>query len=191
MGRVAPCRVASRPYVEEDLEAPDQRQAQGGQPRPQAQRGSLSTLVPPPPPTPRGDTVEVRHGRTVADPFRWLEADADPDVASWVAAQNGRTDAALLRTPGRDERRARLLALLRAGTSVAPRVGGSRVFTLERWGDLDQAVVVVRPASAPGPSSAASSSIAATGCAPLPASCLGRSICSASPGNGLISPRHI
>ncbi len=150
MGRVAPPRVAWRPYVEEDLEAPDQRQAQGGQPRPQAQRGSLSPLAPPPPPTPRGDTVEVRHGRRVADPFRWLEADDDPEVAAWVAAQNGRTDAALARLPGRDERRARLLHRLRAGTSVAPRVGGSRVFTLERWGDLDQAVLVVRPATAPG-----------------------------------------
>jgi len=150
MGRLPRRRVASRPYVEEDLEASDQRQAQGGQPRPQAQRGSLNAPLPPPPPTPRGDLVEARHGRRVADPFRWLEADDDPEVAAWVAAQNGRTELALGAVPGRDERRARVLARLRAGTSVAPRVGGRRVFTLERWGDLDQAVVVVRPATAPG-----------------------------------------
>ena len=80
MGQFAPGRVASHPYVEEDLEASHQRQAQGRQPRPQAQRGSLSSELPPPPPTRRGDTVEVRHGSSVADPFRWLEDDGDPEV---------------------------------------------------------------------------------------------------------------
>ena len=150
MGQFAPGRVASHPYVEEDLEASHQRQAQGRQPRPQAQRGSLSSELPPPPPTPRGDTVEVRHGSSVADPFRWLEDDDDPEVQAWVAAQNGRTDSLLSRLPGREELQTRLLDRLQAGTSVAPRVGGTRVFTLERWGDLDQAVLVVRSATAPG-----------------------------------------
>lgn len=150
MGRVASGRVASQPYVEEDLEAPDQRQAQGRQPRPQAQRGSLSPETAPPPPTPRGGTVEARHGLSVADPFRWLEVDDDPEVQAWVAAQNGRTDSVLSRLPGREELRSRLLERLRAGTSVAPRVGGSRIFALERWGELDQAVLVARSATAPG-----------------------------------------
>jgi prolyl oligopeptidase len=149
MGRGEAGRVGSQPYVEEDLEAPDQRQAQGRQPRPQAQRGSLSSALPPPP-TRRGGTVEVRHGLSVADPFRWLEDDDDPEVQAWVAAQNGRTDSVLARLPGREELRGRLLERLRAGTSVAPRVGGTRVVTLERWGELDQAVLVVRPATAPG-----------------------------------------
>ncbi len=150
MGQLPPGRVASHPYVEEDLEASHQRQAQGRQPRPQAQRGSLSSELPPPPPTPRGDTVEVRHGLSVADPFRWLEDDDDPEVQAWIAAQNGRTDSLLSRLPGREELQARLLDRLKAGTSVAPRVGGGRVFTLERWGELDQAVLVVRSATAPG-----------------------------------------
>jgi prolyl oligopeptidase len=150
MGRIAPGRVASHPYVEEDLEAPDQRQAQGRQPRPQAQRGSLSSELPPPPPTPRGSAVEVRHGLSVADPFRWLEDDDDPEVQAWIAAQNGRTDQFLSRLPDREALRSRLLERLQVGTSVAPRIGGSRVFTLERWGDLDQAVLVVRSATAPG-----------------------------------------
>jgi prolyl oligopeptidase len=71
-------------------------------------------------------------------------------VAAWVAAQNARTDLALSTLPGRAALRRRLTRRLQVGTSVAPRVGGSRVFTLERWGDLDQAVLVVRPATAPG-----------------------------------------
>jgi prolyl oligopeptidase len=151
MGRLPPRRVGSRPYVEEDLQAPHQREAQGREPRPQAQRGSLSPdAAPPPPPTPRDDTVEVRHGVRVADPFRWLEDDDDPEVGAWVAAQNERTEAVLATLPGRDGLHRRLRERLRAGTSVAPRVGGARVFTLERWGALDQAVVVVRSALAPG-----------------------------------------
>ena len=92
----------------------------------------------------------MRHGRTIVDPYQWLEDDDDPEVQAWVAAQNGRTDAALARLPDREALRARLLRRLLAGTSVAPRIGGGRVFTLERWGDHDQAVLVVRSATAPG-----------------------------------------
>ena len=40
--------------------------------------------------------------------------------------------------------------MLRAGSSVGCAVAGDRVFSLERWGDHDQAVLVVRPATAPG-----------------------------------------
>lgn len=87
---------------------------------------------------------------SVADPFRTLEADDDPTVRSWVEAQNARTDLALRGIPDRDALRDRLSDRLRAGTSVAPLVGGSRLFTVERWGDLDQAVLVVRSATAPG-----------------------------------------
>jgi len=41
----------------------------------------------------------------------------------------------------------RLLALLRVGTVGAPAVAGDRVFTLDRAGDQDQAVLVVRDAT--------------------------------------------
>jgi prolyl oligopeptidase len=87
---------------------------------------------------------------SIADPFRWLENDEDPSVRSWIHAQNARTDRALSAIPGRQELRDRLTGLLRAGTSVGPQVAGSRVFTVERWGELDQAVLVVRSATAPG-----------------------------------------
>ena len=87
----------------------------------------------------------------IVDPFRWLEDDDDPVVSRWVADQNARTDAVLGALQGRDALEARLLGRLRAGTSVAPRVGGELVFTVERWGPLDQAVIVVRSATEPGP----------------------------------------
>ena len=147
VGRRPPHRVGSRTYVEADLEAQDQRPPQAGQPRHQAQRRSgLSAPAPPPPPTRRVGAVEVRHGVVVADPYRWLEADGDPEVLDWVATQNDRTAALLHSLPARDGLHADLVRLLRVGASVAPSVAGGSLFTLERWGDRDQAALVVRPA---------------------------------------------
>ncbi|MEZ5143986.1 MAG: prolyl oligopeptidase family serine peptidase [Acidimicrobiales bacterium] len=107
--------------------------------------------VPPPPPTRRDEVVELRHGTAVADPYRWLEDGHDAEVRAWVDAQNERTDTALHALAGRAERHQRLQALLRAGSSVACHVAGGRVFSLERWGLHDQAVLVCRSATLRGP----------------------------------------
>jgi prolyl oligopeptidase len=56
----------------------------------------------------------------------------------------------LSQLPGRGALHARLSALLRVGSSIACTVAGDRVFSLERWGNHDQAALVVRPAKAPG-----------------------------------------
>ena len=98
----------------------------------------------------RDDVVDVLHGVAVPDPFRWLESDDDAETRRWVTAQNDRTRAALDALPGRDGLHRRLSALLRAGSSVACSVAGERVFSLERWGGHDQAVLVVRSATRPG-----------------------------------------
>jgi prolyl oligopeptidase len=88
--------------------------------------------------------VDLLHGVEVADPHRWLEDDDDPEVAAWCDAQNQRTRAVLDALPSRDRWHARLTELLRAGQSGAPSVRGELVFSLDRWGDHDQAVLVVR-----------------------------------------------
>ncbi len=87
----------------------------------------------------------------MADPYRWLEDGHDAEVRAWVDAQNERTDTALHALAGRAERHQRLQALLRAGSSVACHVAGGRVFSLERWGLHDQAVLVCRSATLRGP----------------------------------------
>lgn len=92
------------------------------------------------------DVVDVLGGIEVADPYRWLEADDDPEVAAWCAAQNERTRAVLDALPSRARWHARLTELLRAGQSAAPAVRGDLVFSLDRWGGHDQAVLVVRRA---------------------------------------------
>lgn len=53
------------------------------------------------PETRRVDVVEQHFGRSVADPYRWLENDArsDPEVADWIAAQNAATEAHLRTLP--------------------------------------------------------------------------------------------
>ena len=90
--------------------------------------------------------VEQLHGRSVPDPYRWLEDGDSPEVQSWTAAQNARTRAVLDALPQRTSLHSRFLDLLAVGTVGAPVVAGDRVFTLEREGDLEQAVVVVRSA---------------------------------------------
>lgn len=107
--------------------------------------------VPTPPPSRVLELVEDLHGHLVADPYRWLEEGDDPAVRTWVDAQNDHSHAILSRLPGREQLHARLRALLRVGTSTACAVAGERVFSIDRWGHHDQAVLVVRPAFGHGP----------------------------------------
>ena len=53
----------------------------------------------PAPSTRRGADVEVLHGVSVADPYRWLEDGDSEEVAAWVAAHNERTHQALEARP--------------------------------------------------------------------------------------------
>ncbi|MGH9118625.1 MAG: prolyl oligopeptidase family serine peptidase [Acidimicrobiales bacterium] len=107
--------------------------------------------VPPAPPSRTDDVVDLLHGVEVGDPYRWLEDGESAETQAWTEAQNARTQAVLDAIPGRDTLHRRLTDLLRAGSSAGPRVAGDRIFSVDRWGDHDQAVVVVRPIDEPGP----------------------------------------
>ncbi len=87
---------------------------------------------------------------SITDPYRWLETDGDPRFAAWADAQDAHASAVLARLPRREELRGRLVERLQVATSVAPHVSGPRLFTLERWSHLDQAVLVVRSAENSG-----------------------------------------
>jgi prolyl oligopeptidase len=100
----------------------------------------------PPPPARRDDTVDVLHGTEVADPYRWLE-DADaPETRAWVEASNARTRAALDARPDRPGLADRYAKLFAAGAAGSPSIRGGRLFSIDRWGGLEQAVLVVRDA---------------------------------------------
>ncbi len=57
----------------------------------------------PVPPTPQQPVVDVYHGVTVTDNYRWLEDDADPAVRQWSAAENAHARSVLDRLPYRAE----------------------------------------------------------------------------------------
>lgn len=122
-------------------------------PEPTPAGSDAASVVPEAPPTRRLDLVETLHGIEVEDPYRWLEADDDAEVAAWVAAQNARSRAFLDTLSDRAAIRARLLPLLQAPVTSAPRVKGDRVFTVDRGGDREQAVLCFRDAvgTDPGP----------------------------------------
>jgi prolyl oligopeptidase len=88
----------------------------------------------------------VLHGIEVHDPFRWLEDGDSEETAAWVAAQNARTRGVLDALPQRASLHRRLLELLQIGVVGSPAVAGDRVFHLQREGDADQAVLVMRSA---------------------------------------------
>ncbi|HKY65075.1 MAG TPA: prolyl oligopeptidase family serine peptidase [Acidimicrobiales bacterium] len=98
----------------------------------------------PPPPARRDVTTDVVHGVTVPDPYRWLEDADDPDTVAWIEASNARTRTALDADPRRPELVHRYTELFGAGAAGAPSIRGGRLFSIDRWGDLEQAVLVVR-----------------------------------------------
>lgn len=62
------------------------------------------------PPARRGDTVDDFFGTPVADPYRWMEDPASPEVREFIDAQNKITHA-YLNTPTREAAKAQLRAL--------------------------------------------------------------------------------
>jgi prolyl oligopeptidase len=96
--------------------------------------------------TRRVDAVDILHGQRIDDPYRWLEADArsDGEVAAWIAAQNGVTEAHLASLPGREVFRARLEALQDHEKFTIPRKRGGRYFYTRNPGLANQATLLVR-----------------------------------------------
>ena len=84
--------------------------------------------LPPPPPTPRDDVVEIVHGERVVDPYRWLEDDDADRVRAWTEDQNARTRAVLDARPERSHFTGRLRELLAVGLLATPRAVAGKVF---------------------------------------------------------------
>ncbi len=113
------------------------------------------------PPTPALAHVDVYHGVSVQDPYRWLEALEDPQVHDWVSAQNAYTQPILAALPAREPFRKRLTDLwhyerfgasLSGGHSyVVPEEHTGRLFYLHNEGAQDQSVLTVldNPTAAP------------------------------------------
>ena len=102
--------------------------------------------LPPPPGAARDDVVDDVHGAKIADPYRWLEADATDRVREWTDRQNARTRAVLDPLPERATWAPRLRELLSVGLLSTPRPIAGGVFHMRREGEQRQAVLYVRDA---------------------------------------------
>src|SRR6266508_5627702 len=93
------------------------------------------------PETKKGATVDDYFGTKVADPYRWLEADANvPEVASWVEAQNKVTFAYLEKIPFRQKIKDRLTQLYNYPKYSSPMRRGDYFFYTKNDGLQNQSV---------------------------------------------------
>jgi len=95
------------------------------------------------PPTRRDDVVDVLHGESVADPYRWLEDTSSTDTAEWVKLQNELTESVLSAIATRAEIRERLTEVWNYPRIGVPRRHGGRWFQMRNSGLQPQAVLYV------------------------------------------------
>ncbi|HLE42929.1 MAG TPA: prolyl oligopeptidase family serine peptidase [Methylomirabilota bacterium] len=98
------------------------------------------------PPTRIADAVEVLHGETIPDPYRWLEDGEGAETRAWTERQNALTESYLARVPGRETIRRRLDELLAIGALSVPTPAHGRYFYQRRDGRQNQPVLYVREA---------------------------------------------
>ena len=95
-----------------------------------------ATPAPPPtyPPARRDDAVEVLHGTSVADPYRWLERVESPESLAWRKAEERWTADALARLPDREPIRRRLTGLWNYSRTEVPWREAGRFYFVESSG---------------------------------------------------------
>jgi prolyl oligopeptidase len=97
--------------------------------------------APPPPAGPRrADVVDELHGVKVADPYRWLEDGASPEVRAWLDQQDAAARARLAAVPSRLAVKSRLEELAYYDSLGAPTRRGRRFFWTRRHHDKEKRV---------------------------------------------------
>ena len=94
-----------------------------------------------PPPTRADAITETLHGRSISDPYRWLEDEHAPDVQAWMSAQDEYTRGALAKLPGRDELAARFRELFYYDAVSAPAHCKGRYFYTRKHADKEKTIV--------------------------------------------------
>ena len=84
---------------------------------------------------------EVVHGKTINDPYRWLETETANDVKAWMTAQDNYTRQELAKLPGRAELVERLKKLYYYDAITAPQHAGGRFFYARKHANKEKQVV--------------------------------------------------
>jgi prolyl oligopeptidase len=93
------------------------------------------------PPTHTVDIVDDIHGAKVADPYRWLEDAASPEVQTWMKDQDAFARNHLRALGGRDALAKRLSELFYVDSVSIPLRAGSRSFYTRRHADKEKAIL--------------------------------------------------
>jgi len=96
------------------------------------------------PPARQADQVDVYHGTSIADPYRWLEDTDSPETRAWITAQNALTFAYLGAIPERARIGARLTGLWNYARFGIPFKEGGRYFWFQNSGLQNQSVLYVQ-----------------------------------------------
>jgi prolyl oligopeptidase len=99
------------------------------------------------PPAARGNQIDVYHGDSVSDPYRWLEDVDAPATKAWVEAQNRLTDSFLATIPERAAIKDKLTRLWNYARYGVPFKEGGRYFYFENTGLQNQSVLFVQDGS--------------------------------------------
>lgn len=91
----------------------------------------------------KGDTVDVYHGVSVADPYRGLEDPDAPETRAWIEAQQALTESFLATIPRREAIRKRLTSLWNCERRGVPIRRSGRFFYTHNTGLQNQAVLHV------------------------------------------------
>ncbi|HEX2493490.1 MAG TPA: prolyl oligopeptidase family serine peptidase, partial [Steroidobacter sp.] len=95
------------------------------------------------PATARGGQVDVYHGRSVADPYRWLENESAAETRQWIEAQNALAQPYLEAVPARERIKKRMTELWNHERYEIPVKRGGRYFYLRNDGLQNQNVLYV------------------------------------------------
>jgi prolyl oligopeptidase len=92
----------------------------------------------------RDTQVDVYHGTTIADPYRWLEDVDAPATKAWVDAETRLTDSFLASIPERTAIKNRLTQLWNYARFSAPSKENDRYFYFQNTGLQNQSVLYVQ-----------------------------------------------
>lgn len=92
----------------------------------------------------RDPVIDVLHGTSVPDPYRWLEATDDPRTVAWATAQRQLLADRSAQWRGRSHWQERLTQLLAGGGVSVPYWRGDRYFFMRRMGNQQHAVLLMR-----------------------------------------------